>query len=94
MAAQAPPPQRFTRQYVGTLSCNVFTKKKCKQLSKALTSDLSFTIMSERKVTLLCTEVIMANDTKERYRKLRWKCCHKTVMQIQTSVNRAHRLDL
>ena len=31
-----------------------------------MTSDLSFTIIGERKVTLLCMEVIMANDTKER----------------------------
>ena len=31
-----------------------------------LTSDLSFTYYSERKVTLLFREVIMANDTKER----------------------------
>jgi len=31
-----------------------------------LTSDLSFTIISERKVTLLRMEVIMANDTKDR----------------------------
>ena len=37
-------------------------KKQC----KALTSDLSFTIIGERKVTLLCVEVLMANDTKER----------------------------
>ena len=35
-------------------------------LLQGLTSDLSFTIMSERKVTLPCMEVIMANDTKER----------------------------
>ena len=32
----------------------------------SLTSDLSFTIMGERKVTLLCMELVMANDTKER----------------------------
>ena len=31
-----------------------------------MTGDLSFTIISERKVTLLCMEVVMANDTKER----------------------------
>ena len=31
-----------------------------------MTSDLSFTIIGERKVTPLCMEVIMANDTKER----------------------------
>ena len=31
-----------------------------------MTSDLSFTIISERKVTLLRMEVIMANDTKDR----------------------------
>ena len=31
-----------------------------------MTSDLSFTTMGERKVTLLCVEVIMASDTKER----------------------------
>ena len=31
-----------------------------------LISDLSFAIMSERKVTLLYVEVIMAGDTKER----------------------------
>ena len=31
-----------------------------------MTSDLSFTIIGERKVTLLCVEVVMANDTKER----------------------------
>ena len=35
-------------------------------LLQGLTSDLSFTIMGERKVTLLRMEVIMANDTKER----------------------------
>ena len=35
-------------------------------LLQDLTSDLSFTIMSERKVTLPCMEVIMANNTKER----------------------------
>ncbi len=34
--------------------------------SKYLTSDLSFTIIFERKITLLCMEVVMANDTKER----------------------------
>ena len=34
--------------------------------TKALKSDLSFTITGERKVTSLCMEVIMANDTKER----------------------------
>ena len=33
---------------------------------KALTSDLSFTIIGKRKVTLLCVEVVMANDTKEK----------------------------
>ena len=31
-----------------------------------MTSDLSFTMISERKVTLLRMEVIMANDTKDR----------------------------
>ena len=31
-----------------------------------LTSDPSFTTISERRVTLLYTEGIMANDTKER----------------------------
>ena len=31
-----------------------------------MTGDLSFTIISERKVTLLCIEGNMANDTKER----------------------------
>ena len=31
-----------------------------------MTSDLSFTIIGERKITMLCVEVIMANDTKER----------------------------
>ena len=31
-----------------------------------MTSDLSFTIIGERKVTLLRMEVIMANDTKDR----------------------------
>ena len=31
-----------------------------------MTSDLSFTIISERKVTLLRMEVIMASDTKDR----------------------------
>ena len=31
-----------------------------------MTSDLSFTIIGERKVTLLCAEVIMAGGTKER----------------------------
>ena len=35
-------------------------------LLQGLTSDLSFTIMGERKVTLLRMEVIMANNTKER----------------------------
>ena len=33
---------------------------------KALTSDLSFTIIGKRKVTLLCVEVVMTNDTKEK----------------------------
>ena len=33
---------------------------------KPLTSDLSFTIIGERKVTQLLREVLMANDTKER----------------------------
>ncbi len=37
-----------------------------KHARKALTSDLSFTIIGERKVTLLCVEVIMASVTKER----------------------------
>ena len=31
-----------------------------------MTSDLPFTITSERKVTMLRMEVIMANDTKDR----------------------------
>ena len=31
-----------------------------------MTSDLSFTIIGERKVTQLLREVLMANDTKER----------------------------
>lgn len=39
---------------------------RVKILLQGLTSDLSFTIMGERKVTLLRMEVIMANDTKER----------------------------
>ena len=34
--------------------------------SRALTGDLSFTIIGERKVTQLLREVLMANDTKER----------------------------
>ena len=40
--------------------------KKRKAGGLQLTSDLSFTIIGERKVTQLLREVLMANDTKER----------------------------
>jgi AcrR family transcriptional regulator len=60
----------------GTLCVNIFLKKsvsysctvneKRKAGGLQLTSDLSFTIIGERKVTQLLWEVLMANDTKER----------------------------
>ena len=40
-------------------------RTESKQYRKVLTSDLSFTIIGERKVTLVCLEVIMASGTKE-----------------------------
>ena len=53
---------RTKRHYYLTELC-LFVRRIQVFLSKALTSDLSFTIIGERKVTQLFSEVIMANDT-------------------------------